>query len=90
MAGNRPASETAGGGAPPLLDLAFDSGALYILRAEVLALAGQAGLSDDRAGDVVLAVHELAANVVCHGGGKGRLRSGIWRGHCTARSTTAT
>jgi hypothetical protein len=39
---------------------------------------------------VVLAVHELAANVVCHGGGKGRLRSGIWRGHCTARSTTAT
>jgi serine/threonine-protein kinase RsbW len=77
MAGNRPVSETAGGGAPPLLDLAFDSGALYILRAEVLALAGQAGLSDDRAGDVALAVHELAANVVCHGGGKGRLR--VWQ-----------
>ena len=77
MAGNCPVSETAGGGAPPLLDLAFDSGALYILRAEVLALAGQAGLSDDRAGDVVLAVHELAANVVCHGGGKGRLR--VWQ-----------
>ena len=76
MAGNCPVSE-AGGGAPPLLDLAFDSGALYILRAEVLALAGQAGLSDDRAGDVVLAVHELAANVVCHGGGKGRLR--VWQ-----------
>ena len=77
MAGNRPVSETAGGGAPPLLDLAFDSGALYILRAEVLALAGQAGLPDDRAGDVALAVHELAANVVCHGGGKGRLR--VWQ-----------
>jgi len=56
--------------------MAFDSGALYILRTEVLALAGQAGLPDDRAGDVVLAVHELAANVVCHGGGKGRLR--VW------------
>jgi anti-sigma regulatory factor (Ser/Thr protein kinase) len=41
----------------------------------VLALAGQAGLSDDRAGDVVLAVHELAANVICHGGGKGRLQA---------------
>src|SRR6266576_1504390 len=65
MAGNWPVSETAGGGAPPLLDLAFDSGPLYILRAEVLALAGQAGLSDDRAGDVVLALHELAANVHC-------------------------
>jgi len=46
------------------------------MRTEVLALASQAGLSDDRAGDVVLAVHELAANVVCHGGGKGRLR--VW------------
>ena len=77
MAGNRPVSETAGGGASPFLDLAFDSGALYILRAEVLALAGQAGLSDDRAGDVALAAHELAANVVCHGGGKGRLR--VWQ-----------
>src|SRR6476646_3395006 len=77
MAGNRPVSETAGGGAPPLLDLVFDSDALYILRAGVLALAGQAGLSDDRAGDVILAVHELAANVVCHGGGKGRLR--VWQ-----------
>jgi anti-sigma regulatory factor (Ser/Thr protein kinase) len=68
--------EVAGGGVPLLLDLAFDSGALYILRTEVLALAGQAGLPDDRAGDVALAVHELAANVVCHGGGKGRLR--VW------------
>jgi anti-sigma regulatory factor (Ser/Thr protein kinase) len=26
---------------------------------------------------VVLAAHELAANVVCHGGGKGRLR--VWQ-----------
>ena len=77
MAGNGPVSDAAGADTPPLLDLAFDSGALYILRTEVLALAGQAGLADDRAGDVVLAVHELAANVVSHGGGKGRLR--VWR-----------
>jgi anti-sigma regulatory factor (Ser/Thr protein kinase) len=76
MSGNGLVSETAGDDAPPLLDLAFDSGALYILRTEALALAGQAGLPHDRAGDVVLAVHELAANVVRHGGGKGRLR--IW------------
>ncbi len=75
MAGNGPASDAAGADAP-LLDLAFDSGMLYVLRTEVLALAGQAGLPDHRAGDVVLAVHELAAIVVCHGGGKGRLR--VW------------
>jgi anti-sigma regulatory factor (Ser/Thr protein kinase) len=75
MADSHSVSDMVGGDAP-LLDLAFDSGALYILRAEVLALAGQAGLADDRAGDVVLAVHELAANVICHGGGKGRLR--VW------------
>ena len=77
MADNGSVSDPAGGDAPPLLDLAFDTGTLYILRMEVLALAGQAGLPDDRAGEVVLAVHELAANVICHGGGKGRLR--VWR-----------
>jgi len=76
MAGNGPVSDADGGDVPPLLDLVFDSGALHIVRTEVLALAGQAGLADDRAGDVVLAVHELAANVVCHGGGNGRLR--VW------------
>jgi anti-sigma regulatory factor (Ser/Thr protein kinase) len=76
MAGNGPVSDTAEGDAPPLLDLAFDSGALHVLRAEVLALTSQAGLSHDRAGNVVLAIHELAANVICHGGGKGRLR--VW------------
>ena len=50
----------------------------------MLVLASQAGLPDDRAGEVVLAVHELAANAICHGGGKGRLR--VWQSagalHC--------
>jgi anti-sigma regulatory factor (Ser/Thr protein kinase) len=77
MSGSGLVSETAGDDALPLLDLEFDSGALHILRTEALAVAGQAGLPDDRAGDVVLAVHELAANVICHGGGKGRLR--VWQ-----------
>jgi len=66
MAGNGPASAAAGADAP-LLEMAFDSGTLYILRTEVLALAGQAGLADHRAGDVVLAVHELAANAAKYG-----------------------
>jgi anti-sigma regulatory factor (Ser/Thr protein kinase) len=59
------------------LDLAFDSGTLGVLRAGVKTRACQAGLPEDRAEDVVLAVHELAANAVHHGAGTGRLR--LWR-----------
>jgi len=42
----------------------------------VQAHAGHAGLSEDRASEVVLAVHELAANAIAHGAGRGRLR--LW------------
>jgi anti-sigma regulatory factor (Ser/Thr protein kinase) len=62
------------GGTVPILDLAFDSGTLNLLREEVHARACRAGMSAGRAGDVVLAVHELAANAVRHGAGAGRLR----------------
>ena len=58
----------------PILDQEFDSGTLYALRAAVQAHANQAGLSEDRIGEVVLAVHELAANAIAHGAGHGRLR----------------
>lgn len=61
----------------PVLDLAFDSGTLDALRAGVKAHACQAGLPEARAEDVVLAVHELAANAVSHGAGAGRLR--LWK-----------
>jgi anti-sigma regulatory factor (Ser/Thr protein kinase) len=57
-----------------LLDQEFDSGTLYALRAAVQAHAGQAGLSEDRTGEMVLAIHELAANAIAHGAGHGRLR----------------
>jgi anti-sigma regulatory factor (Ser/Thr protein kinase) len=60
-----------------VLDLAFDSGTLDALRAEVMTHACRAGLPEDRAVDVVLAVHELAANAVHHGAGAGRLR--VWK-----------
>ena len=60
-----------------VLDLAFDSGMLHTLRARVRKHACQAGLSEGRAEDVVLAVHELAANAVRHGIGTGRLR--LWK-----------
>jgi anti-sigma regulatory factor (Ser/Thr protein kinase) len=66
----------AGGGEPPALDQAFDGDSLYALRAAVAAHGSQAGLSEGRTRDLVLAVHELAANAVRHGAGQGRLR--LW------------
>jgi len=54
----------------------FDSGTLHVLRADVQVLASRTGLDDHRVEDVVLAIHELAANAVHHGAGAGRLR--IW------------
>jgi anti-sigma regulatory factor (Ser/Thr protein kinase) len=73
MADDHPAGDLTA----PVLDLAFDSGTLDALRAGVKAHACQAGLPENRAEDVVLAVHELAANAVHHGAGAGRLR--VWR-----------
>jgi anti-sigma regulatory factor (Ser/Thr protein kinase) len=69
---------------PLVLNLAFDSDLFAVLRAEVRAHAGQAGLPEARAEDVVLAVHELAANAVHHGAGSGRLRMWTLAGalHC--------
>jgi anti-anti-sigma factor len=61
----------------PILDQVFDADSLYALRAAVAAHAADAGLSPGRADDLVIAVHELAANAVRHGAGHGRLR--VWR-----------
>jgi anti-anti-sigma factor len=61
----------------PILDQAFDADSLYALRAAVAAHATQAGLAQGRAEDLVIAVHELAANAVRHGAGHGRLR--VWK-----------
>jgi anti-sigma regulatory factor (Ser/Thr protein kinase) len=64
------------GGAPPILDQAFDAGTLYALRAAVQAHATGLGMSEARIDDLVIAVHELAANAVRHGAGDGRVR--LW------------
>ena len=60
--------------AGPLLDQPFDAQTLHLLRAAVLAHAVAAGMWQHRAADVMLAVHELAANAVRHGAGAARLR----------------
>jgi anti-anti-sigma factor len=69
------AAETGGDG-PPVLNQVFDDDSLYALRSAVAAHGSQAGLAEGRLGDLVLVVHELAANAIQHGAGRGRLR--IW------------
>jgi anti-sigma regulatory factor (Ser/Thr protein kinase) len=50
----------------------YDIDALHELRAFAARAAAEAGLSDERAEDLILAASELAANSVVHGGGSGR------------------
>jgi anti-sigma regulatory factor (Ser/Thr protein kinase) len=57
----------------PILDQDFDAGSLYMLREAVAAHTTRAGMPEPRAGDIVLALHELAVNAIRHGAGHGRL-----------------
>lgn len=59
-----------------LVELPFGHGDLREVRRVVGAHARRAGLPTGRADDLVLAVNELAANSVDHGGGHGLLR--VW------------
>jgi anti-sigma regulatory factor (Ser/Thr protein kinase) len=63
--------------AAPVSALAFDIDSLADVRGFVSAHAADAGMTDARAADLMLAVSELAANSVRHGGGTGDAR--IWR-----------
>lgn len=65
------------GRTPDGLTQRFDSTNLVSLRSAVAAHGSALGLSAARVHDLVLVAHELAANAVRHGGGKGQLR--IWR-----------
>jgi anti-sigma regulatory factor (Ser/Thr protein kinase) len=60
-----------------VLEQDFDRESLYRLRAAVAAHALHLGLSPHRAEELVIIVHELAANAVRHGAGHGRVR--IWK-----------
>lgn len=81
MAGGSPARAAGpGGDAAPgragslLLEQQFGDRSLDALRQAVQACAAAAGMSGARATDLMTAVHELAANAVRHGAGRGRLR----------------
>ena len=63
-----------------MLDQEFGETTLRVLRETVLAHATAAGMPEGRALDVMLAVHELAANAVKHGGGTGHLRMSVTNG----------
>lgn len=67
-----------------MLEQEFNAGALHVLRKAVLACAMAAGMPESRATDVMLVAHELAANAVRYGGGRGRLCIWIAAGamHC--------
>ena len=67
-----------------MLEQEFNAGALHVLREAVLACAMAAGMPESRATDVMLVAHELAANAVRYGGGRGRLCIWIAAGamHC--------
>ncbi len=71
------AGDSPEGTLPPILDQVFDTDSLYALRAAMAAHASAAGVPRGRAEDIVIAVHELAANAVRHGAGHGRLR--VWQ-----------
>jgi anti-sigma regulatory factor (Ser/Thr protein kinase) len=74
-----PAREPGGHGLPPgsvLLEQDFDQDSLYVLRAAVSAHGSETGLDRSRLYDVVTVAHELAANAVRHGAGRGHLR--LW------------
>jgi serine/threonine-protein kinase RsbW len=62
----------------------FNADTLHVLREAVLACAMAAGMPESRATDVMLVAHELAANAVRYGGGRGRLLIWIAAGalHC--------
>ncbi|MBW0117338.1 ATP-binding protein [Pseudonocardia abyssalis] len=61
---------------PADTDVAFRMADLSAVRRRVAAAAASAGLDDDRADDLVLAVNELATNSVEHGPGAARLQ--LW------------
>ena len=79
-----PGPDAAPHAGPLLADQEFDGGSLPAVRAAAAAAAAAARLPQARIYDAAAVVHELAANAVRHGGGRGRLRAWTARGrlHC--------
>jgi anti-sigma regulatory factor (Ser/Thr protein kinase) len=63
--------------AEALLETSFAEGQLPAVRRRLEEVAQDCGLTPDEAYDWVIAVNELMANAIRHGGGSGELR--VWR-----------
>jgi anti-sigma regulatory factor (Ser/Thr protein kinase) len=61
------------------LKQAFDKRTLSLLRAVVRTYALKAGTPQQHVDDIVIAVHEMAANAVFHGGGEAACACGTRR-----------
>ncbi len=68
---------------PQVPAFAFDAERLGAARRFAADRARAAGLSQDRVDDFVLAIGELAANSIRHGGGRGTLRVWVEEGMLT-------
>jgi anti-sigma regulatory factor (Ser/Thr protein kinase) len=66
---------------PSTVELAIGDTSLSAVRHQVSLHASEAGASPTRAGELALAVSELATNSLRHGGGHGRLRLWLDRGN---------
>lgn len=86
-----PVGPLASAAAAAALEQEISIGTLHSMREAVLAHAAAAGLPESRATDVMLTVHELAANAIRHGGGTGQLRMRIAAGtlHCEVSDSGA-
>ena len=70
MGAEVPLADHARPGAGPAAGGCLTAGSMrWALRAVMLAYAVEAGMPENRAKDVMLAAHELAANAVRHGAG---------------------
>lgn len=72
-----------------VVDERFDASTLHLLRERVAGCTAAVGMPAKLSVDVLLAVHELAANAVRHGAGAGRLRMRATAGllHCRVSDT---
>ncbi|MFD5142440.1 anti-sigma factor RsbA family regulatory protein [Streptomyces sp. NPDC058401] len=75
LAGEDYAFEALAGPRDPSFELSYRHGDLATIRSEVSRSASDAGVPEDRLGQLSVAVTEIATNSIRHGGGQGTLRT---------------
>ncbi|MFI5866468.1 anti-sigma factor RsbA family regulatory protein [Streptomyces sp. NPDC051546] len=75
LAGEDYAFDALTGPREPSFELRYTHGDLAVIRSKVSQSASEAGVSEDRLGQLAVAVTEIATNSIRHGGGHGTLRA---------------